>query len=73
MSEITDSTAAASPIIPSQLNLDDKFQFRCRKGIAYFSKCCENIDILLTPYDIVRLKNRLGISSQDNLYESLDE
>ena len=55
----------ASPIIPVQLNLDDKFQFRCHKGIACFNKCCENIDIMLTPYDIVRLKNRFGISSRE--------
>ncbi len=48
--------------MPVQLALDDKFQFRCHKGIACFNKCCENIDIMLTPYDILRLKNRLGIT-----------
>jgi len=52
-------------VIPVQLNLDDKFKFRCHQGIACFNKCCENIDILLTPYDILRLKNRLGISSRE--------
>src|SRR3972149_122659 len=57
--------APQSLLIPVQLTLDDKFQFRCRKGIACFNKCCENIDILLTPYDIVRLKNRLGITSRE--------
>ena len=66
MRNLPDSAApAVSPILPVQLGLDDKFQFRCRKGIACFNKCCENIDILLTPYDIVRLKNRLGISSRE--------
>jgi Fe-S-cluster containining protein len=54
-----------SPIIPVQLGLDDRFQFRCHKGIACFNKCCENIDIMLTPYDIVRLKNRLGMTSRE--------
>lgn len=53
------------PIIPVQLRLDDQFQFHCHKGIACFNKCCENIDILLTPYDILRLKNRLGLTSRD--------
>lgn len=57
--------APPSPIIPVQLSLDDKFQFRCHRGIACFNKCCENIDILLTPYDIVRLKNHFGISSRE--------
>ena len=57
--------APQSLLIPVQLTLDDKFQFRCRKGIACFNKCCENIDILLTPYDIVRLKNHFGITSRE--------
>jgi len=65
MSRLPDNSAPANPVIPVQLNLDDKFQFRCHQGIACFNKCCENIDILLTPYDIVRLKNRLGISSRE--------
>ena len=51
--------------MPVQLGPDDAFRFRCHKGIACFNKCCENIDIMLTPYDIVRLKNRLGMSSRD--------
>lgn len=45
------------------LSLDHRFKFRCHKGVSCFTKCCSNIDILLTPYDIVRLKNRLGMLS----------
>ena len=63
-SKLPDS-APQSPIIPVQLRLDDKFRFRCHKGIACFNKCCENIDIMLTPYDIVRLKHRLGVTSRE--------
>jgi hypothetical protein len=65
MSDTSDTAVPANPVIPVQLNLDDKFQFRCHKGIACFNKCCENIDILLTPYDIVRLKHRFGITSRE--------
>ena len=54
-----------SPILPVQLGRDDKFKFHCHKGIACFNKCCENIDILLTPYDIIRLKNHFGITSRE--------
>jgi Fe-S-cluster containining protein len=64
MNDILPPDAPRSPILPVQLGLDDKFQFRCHKGIACFNKCCENIDIMLTPYDIVRLKNRFGMSSR---------
>ena len=54
-----------SPIVPTQLGLDDRFRFRCHKGIACFNKCCGNIDIMLTPYDIVRLKNRFGMTARE--------
>jgi len=65
MSNAPDNTAPTSPVIPVQLSLDDKFQFRCHKGIACFNKCCENIDIMLTPYDILRLKTRFGITARE--------
>lgn len=59
------NTNPTSPVVPVQLGLDDKFQFRCHKGIACFNKCCENIDILLTPYDILRLKKRFGLTARE--------
>ncbi|MCK7582709.1 MAG: hypothetical protein MZV65_48870 [Chromatiales bacterium] len=46
---------------------DKVIQFRCRKGIDCWNKCCSNIDISLTPYDILRLKKRLGITSTEFL------
>ncbi|MEW6738334.1 MAG: YkgJ family cysteine cluster protein [Nitrospirota bacterium] len=62
---------------PVRLSLDTKFKFRCHKDIGCFTKCCSNINIMLTPYDIVRLKNRLGISSGEFLanhtYVEIDE
>jgi len=54
-----------SPIVPIQLGPDERFRFRCHKGIACFNKCCQNIDITLTPYDIVRMKQHLGLSSRE--------
>lgn len=52
-----------SPVVPQMLDGSKVIQFRCRKGIDCWNACCSNIDISLTPYDIVRLKRRLGISS----------
>lgn len=40
-----------------------KIRFRCHKDIACFTRCCADLDLVLTPYDIVRMKNRLGIPS----------
>ena len=54
-----------TPVQPVSLSLDDRFRFRCHKGIACFNKCCENTDILLTPYDLLRLKSRLDVSSRE--------
>jgi hypothetical protein len=56
-----------TPVQPVQLGPDDSFQFSCHKGIACFNKCCQNIDIMLAPYDVLRLKRRLGLKSRDFL------
>ena len=32
-----------------------------------FTECCRELNLLLTPYDVIRLKNRLGLSSGDFL------
>lgn len=56
-----------SPVQPVQLGLDDTIQFNCHKGIACFNACCKNIDITLTPYDVVRLSRRLGIATNEFL------
>ncbi len=55
----------ASPVQPVELGLDDEIQFNCHKGVACFNACCKNIDIQITPYDILRLKRRLGLKSSE--------
>jgi len=56
-----------SPLQTVKLSLDDTIQFRCHKDIACFNECCKRIDITLTPYDILRLKTRLGLTSNEFL------
>ncbi|MEW6078076.1 MAG: YkgJ family cysteine cluster protein [Thermodesulfobacteriota bacterium] len=60
----SDNMAKVSPV---KFGLNDSFQFRCHHGLSCFTECCRSINIILTPYDIVRLKNRLGLSSGDFL------
>ncbi|MBF0218082.1 MAG: YkgJ family cysteine cluster protein [Gammaproteobacteria bacterium] len=66
---IKDSPIPSSPVIPKLYPGDSRIQFRCHKEIACFNACCSNIDITLTPYDIIRLKNRLNIDSGTFLKE----
>ncbi len=54
-------------VIPTKYELDSGFKFRCHPGISCFTRCCRNIEVLLTPYDVVRMKNRLGLSSTEFL------
>lgn len=49
------------------LGLDDLFSFDCRKGLACFTRCCRDINLFLTPYDILCLKKRLLLSSREFL------
>lgn len=54
-----------SPLEPVELTLDSEMQFHCHRGVKCFNACCRSIDITLTPYDIVRLKRRRGLSSSE--------
>ncbi len=45
------------------INPDDKFSFACHKNVPCFNHCCKDLNQALTPYDVVRLKNHLKITS----------
>jgi Fe-S-cluster containining protein len=50
-----------------RLGPDDTFKFSCHPGISCFNKCCGDVNIFLSPYDVLRLKRRLGMSSTEFL------
>jgi len=52
-----------NPTIPTTLTPDTRIRFHCYPGITCFNACCRQADVTLTPYDILRLKRRLGLSS----------
>ena len=64
---MTDLPFPGSPVVPQTFDGSKVMQFQCRKGIACWNACCSNIDISLTPYDILRLKRRFGIISGEFL------
>ncbi len=51
----------ATPLSP--LNPGDIFEFACHPQVPCFNQCCRDLNQFLTPYDIMRLKNHLGLSS----------
>jgi uncharacterized protein len=59
----------SSPVVPTMYDESKEIQFSCHKGIGCWNACCANIDISLTPYDIIRLKKRLGTTSTEFLRE----
>lgn len=56
-----------SNIMPEKLTLDSKIKFRCHPGVSCFTSCCGSINIILTPYDILCLRKRIGIDSDEFL------
>jgi uncharacterized protein len=50
-----------------QLDKDENFQFRCHPGVQCFNECCRQLELVITPYDVLRLKGALGLSSDEFL------
>lgn len=49
------------------LSLNSRFSFRCHSGLSCFGQCCLQPTIILHPYDLIRLRRRLGMSSSQFL------
>jgi Fe-S-cluster containining protein len=54
------------------LNASDTFEFRCHPGVSCFNLCCRNLNFFLNPYDVIRLKQNLGISSSEFIEQYTD-
>ncbi len=40
-----------------------RFRFACHPEVPCFTECCRDLELLLTPYDVLRLKKRLGLTA----------
>jgi uncharacterized protein len=49
---------------PERLSVDDDFTFSCGPHVPCFTECCGRLELLLTPYDVLRLKKELSISAE---------
>jgi Fe-S-cluster containining protein len=47
----------------SRMDAEHVFCFDCGPHVPCFTECCQDVTIVLTPYDVLRLKNALEIPS----------
>jgi Fe-S-cluster containining protein len=50
-----------------QLRPGETFRFACHDGLACFGKCCGDVNIFLTPLDVLRLARRTGLTTTEIL------
>jgi Fe-S-cluster containining protein len=44
---------------------DGRLKFSCHRGISCFTACCADLHLVLTPYDILRMKKRLQLPAAE--------
>lgn len=49
------------------LTADSVLRFACHPGVACFNQCCRELELPLSPYDVLRLKRALGLRSGEFL------
>lgn len=49
------------------LTLMQDLRFECHPGLSCFNSCCRNVNIFLTPSDVLKMKRRLNMTSTDFL------
>ena len=52
---------------PTRLELEDKLKFRCHRGVSCWNECCSRADVTLAPYDVLRLKDHVGMDTTEFL------
>ena len=58
------------PLLPRnivRIGDNEPFNFACHQKVHCFTDCCRQLDLTLTPYDVLRLKNRLNMTSGEFL------
>jgi len=55
----------------SPLRPEEEFSFGCGPDVVCFNACCQDLNQFLTPYDVLCMKNGLGITSGDFIKQYL--
>lgn len=74
MSETTSTTGAGGGTLTEKILTDharlgpeDTFRFGCHPGVSCFNQCCSDVNVFLSPYDVLRMRQRLGMGSTEFL------
>ncbi len=59
------SDNSSQEIQPLELRPGERFTFRCHAAVPCFNACCMQTTIILSPYDVLRLKRRLQLSAAE--------
>lgn len=50
-----------------EIQVNERMPFSCGPSVSCFTECCHDLDQVLTPYDVLRLKTHLHLSSSEFL------
>ncbi len=67
------TTSPSQPELPEALRnkrllgRNDTFSFACHPGVPCFNRCCRDVNIILTPLDVLQLARARGMHTRDFL------
>jgi Fe-S-cluster containining protein len=66
---MTDTSSELPGVLKDKRRLEenDRFRFACHSDLPCFNDCCADVNIILTPLDVLRLSRRLGLSTTEFL------
>ncbi len=56
-----------TPHMQEELEPIERFKFACYLGINCFNECCQNLNLALTPYDVLRMSRALELITTEFL------
>jgi hypothetical protein len=59
-----DATQAFLASLP-ELAPGETFKFACHPAVPCFNACCSDLSLMLTPFDVLRLRAKLGMTSRE--------
>ena len=68
----TDATEDFLRELP-ELGPGQSFRFRCHPGVPCFNACCGDLNLMLTPFDVMRLRRRQRLPSREFIAAHADQ